>query len=306
MGWLRSKRSGLRVPLESLHLVGRGPRSALLLTDSRVSHEHASLRWDGGVWTLRDLGSLNRTTSNGQALAPGEVVSLPLGARIVFGSEEECWILEDDGPPQVMAVPLDGGIATVAEDGLLPLPSAENPLLTIYRAQNGTWTYEDGSASEPLTDQAIIQAGPLRYRFCLPQITSRTTPVSGLGGLRVSNLHLEFLVSSDLEHIEILARAGEATQKLGARSHNELLLLLARARRNDQEQGLPAPSCGWLSQDEVARMMRLDPEHLNVQIFRIRRQFAELGLVDPGQIVERRPKSRQMRFGGVSSSETRA
>lgn len=306
MGWLRSKRSGLRVPLESLHLVGRGARSALLLTDSRVSHEHASLRWDGGVWTLRDLGSLNRTMSNGHALAPGEVVSLPLGARIVFGSEEECWILEDDGPPQVMAVPLDGGIATVAEDGLLPLPSAENPLLTIYRAQNGTWTYEDGSASEPLTDQAIIQAGPLSYRFCLPQITSRTTPVSGLGGLRVSNLHLEFLVSSDLEHIEILARAGEATQKLGARSHNELLLLLARTRRNDQEQGLPAPSCGWLSQDEVARMMRLDPEHLNVQIFRIRRQFAELGLVDPGQIVERRPKSRQMRFGGVSSSETRA
>lgn len=304
MGWLRDERSGVRVPLEASHLVGRTARCALMISDARVSHEHASLRWDGEAWTIRDLGSLNRTLVNGQPIAAGQVIPLVRGASIAFGTPDVTWCLDDAAPPCVMAVPLKGGIAVVEQDGLLALPSAEHPLLTIFRDAGGSWAGEDQSTFAELQDQAIFQVGNVSYRFCLPQPASRTRPVEGLHGCRVSDLQLEFLVSQDLEHIEVVVRSGHLERKLAARSHNELLLILARRRQEDARKGLPLPNCGWVQQDELAKMVHLDLDHLNVQIFRIRRQFGELGILDPGQIVERRQRLRHMRLGAHHVAES--
>lgn len=46
-------------------LIGRDPTAQLVLTDSRVSNQHASVTLDGGVVTVRDLGSANGTLLNG-------------------------------------------------------------------------------------------------------------------------------------------------------------------------------------------------------------------------------------------------
>lgn len=303
MGWLRHEKAGKQVPLEPVHLVGRTERCALVLQDSRVSHEHASFRWDGDTWTIKDLGSLNRTFVNGEVLVPGEVRILRAGARVSFGTEDETWILASGEPPAVMAVPVLGGPAVVEQGGLLALPSAEHPALTLFRAEDGGWFKDDEVSVEPISDQMIFQVGLERYRFCLPQVSAKTSPIRDLQGCCITDLSVDFLVSLDFEHIELVVRYGPIEVRLPARSHNEVLLLLARARREDVAAGLPAPNCGWVPQDQVAQMTGLDPEHLNVQIFRIRRQFAELGLLDPAQVVERRPRNRQLRFGVPGSSE---
>jgi hypothetical protein len=39
------------------------------------------------------------------------------------------------------------------------------------------------------------------------------------------------------------------------------------------------------------------PPQLNLDVFRLRRQFAALGIVDAANIVERRPRTRQLRIG---------
>jgi hypothetical protein len=39
------------------------------------------------------------------------------------------------------------------------------------------------------------------------------------------------------------------------------------------------------------------PPQLNIEVFRIRRQFAAAGVVDAANIVERRPRTRQLRIG---------
>lgn len=303
MGWLREPISGMRVPLEAVHLVGRTKRCALLLDDSKVSHEHASLRWNGDAWTIRDLGSLNRTTVDGRTLATGEVAVLKAGSKIAFGADTQCWILDTADPPCVMAVPLAGGPGVVEHGGLLALPSVESPLVTICRAEDGSW-FRDGEGTQPLADQDVVEVGSYRYRFCLPQVTLRTSPVRGFEGRSVSDVAIQFCVSSDLEHIELVLTIGEVTERLPARSHNEMLLLLARERQRDHELGLPAPNCGWRSQDVVAKMLHVDPEHLNVQVFRVRRQFGDLGLVNPAQIIERRPRNRHLRIGVARSEET--
>jgi hypothetical protein len=75
-------------------------------------------------------------------------------------------------------------------------------------------------------------------------------------------------------------------------------LLLARARLEDTESRLPESSCGWMDQDAVIEALRVSSERLNIDIFRIRRQFASLGwIADPASIVERRPRNKQLRIG---------
>ena len=60
--------------------VGRAPDCGLVIEDSRVSKHHARLVWDGGGWTLQDLGSKNGTSVDGvpvtsQRLRGGEWLS---------------------------------------------------------------------------------------------------------------------------------------------------------------------------------------------------------------------------------------
>jgi len=44
-------------------------------------------------------------------------------------------------------------------------------------------------------------------------------------------------------------------------------------------------------------MLGLEPNVLNVQIFRARKQLAAAGFEDAAQLVERRPGARQLRLG---------
>ncbi|MGP3972023.1 FHA domain-containing protein [Streptomyces sp. 6N223] len=76
------------------YTVGRDPQGDLVLTDSRVSWRHATLRWGGQSWVVEDHGSTNGTYAQGQRiqqmpLAPGSVIHLGNaadGPRITFSS----------------------------------------------------------------------------------------------------------------------------------------------------------------------------------------------------------------------------
>ena len=62
-------------------LIGRDPAAEVHLVDSRVSRQHAQIESASGIAVLRDLGSTNGTTVNGepandQMLCDGDVVSL--------------------------------------------------------------------------------------------------------------------------------------------------------------------------------------------------------------------------------------
>lgn len=297
MAYIERKGSGQRIPVESDHLVGRSHRCTLRLDDERVSNEHASIRWTGEQWLLKDLGSLNRTTVDGHELPVTTSVVLTAGAQISFGHPDQTWILADDSAPGAIAIPDDGGAAVPAIDGLLALPSADDPQVTIHRDRQGAWGIENDGATQPIADQAPIQVGGRQFRVCLPQVPTQTAPVQGFFGKRIADVSITFRVSADLEHIELEVIAGGDRHRFGARTHNEMLLILARTRKQDALQGIPSPSCGWMYQDDLCRKAAVDPARLNVDVYRIRRQFAELGLLDPASIVERRSKARQVRIG---------
>ena len=108
---------------------------------------------------------------------------------------------------------------------------------------------------------------------------------------------IAFAHSADEETIELVAFAGERRIDLKARAHHYPLLLLARARVADEAQGVPLADQGWLLQERLLGMLRIDVMHLNISIHRSRMQFAQAGVVDAARLVERRQGTRQVRLG---------
>ena len=116
---------------------------------------------------------------------------------------------------------------------------------------------------------------------------------------------MQFSVSRDEEYVALVARGEHHVIDLGARAHHNVLLTLARSRLEDRkvrqaaERGAPPPesSEGWVYQDELADRLAIDETHLNVAVFRCRRQLAEAGIVGAASIIERRRPTRELRLG---------
>jgi hypothetical protein len=278
------------------HLVGRGPQCALRLSATYVSAQHALIRWDGRAWQLLDRGSRNGTLLNGAPLEPGRPSRLFKSSQICFGHTDECWQLVDAGEPQIMAVALDTGQALLGVQGLIGLPSSKRPQCTLYVDQDGVWKLEQANGElESVADGQIIEVAGQQFRFCCPSSTSSTekltlAPQNGAPTLR-------FAVSSDEDFVELSIEYPERTVALGSRSHNYLMLTLARQMLADRAANLPEGSCGWMDKDALADGFKITPQQIDGEVFRIRKHFAQHGLAESATIIERRPRTKQIRLG---------
>jgi hypothetical protein len=296
MALLIHHRSGTTVTLHANHLVGRSERCDLRIDEQYVSTEHASIRWNGQAWLLKDLGSRNKTYVDGTIVPSSDPFPLTPGSTLAFGLKEDTWRLEDSSGPEAVAIPLDGGQPMVAVNALLPVPSPIEPSATVYRGADGTWKLDDGEIRD-VADGSVFEVQGRAFRLSLPSAVLPTVPVGSLKPLRVKDLELEFSVSADEEHVDIIASCYEHVLRLATRTHNYLLLELARRRELDAGAKLPDTSCGWVYQDELCERLRVDAARLNVDVYRIRKQFASLEVLDPANIVERRARTKQLRLG---------
>ena len=284
--------------LEPEHLVGRALPCALRINQRYVSARHAILRWTGDRWELKDLGSRNGTFLDGRKIQSGEDLVVQKGARIGFGKIEQEWELIDTSAPSVMAVPVEGGEPVLLDGDLLALPSNEEPLVTIYPSPEGGWLLEQPDESTtPITNLQTFEIAGQSWRFCCPERILKTSISNDPLELEVRHLVLTFSVSRDEEHVALHASCGSRLFDLGARSHNYTLLTLARRRLEDAAEGLPETSCGWTYQEDISNHPNMTPAELNIDVCRLRKQFASLGVSDAAGIIERRPRTRQLRIG---------
>jgi hypothetical protein len=114
---------------------------------------------------------------------------------------------------------------------------------------------------------------------------------------RLQESGLAFCVSANEEYVHLSLRIGGRAFDLGARNHNYLLLTLARRRLRDKGAGVSDDGCGWVDLDEWSHDATLCPPRLNLDVFRIRKQFAAHGVVDAHGVIERRLPTRQIRLG---------
>jgi len=292
--------AGPRSMLLSRHLVGRSRLADLRMTEPTVSGEHAVLRWTGREWELHDLGSRNGTSIDGRRLGSGERVAISRGAVITFGQADNAWRLADDAPPTIMAI-ADDDEPICARNDLLALPSDDDPEVAIYRNAGGDWVVEQGGEPARIADRSTVRAGGRDYLLRVPDMIAPTWDASSPAP-HLAALTLRFAVSRDEEYVALTARSDHHAIDLGARAHHAVLLSLARSRLEDrnarQATGAPAESSeGWVYQDELAHQLAIDETHLNVAVFRCRRQLAEAGIIGAASIVERRRPTRELRLG---------
>ena len=292
MGALQHVRTGRRVLLNPRHLVGRAGRCDLLLPNPRVSAEHAVVTWGNG-WFVRDLGSKNGTFVDGTAMEPTRLVPLLLESVVSFGEPQDVWQLVDDAPPPPSAMGEHGRLVK-GSAGLLVLPSAEEPALTVFSDGLGRWLAESEDRREPVLDGDSVRVHGVAWRLSLPDSLARTRTEDRP---TVLDSLLRFRVSRDEEHVQLTLQSSRDTVDLGARSHLFLLLALARARQEDAERGLPDTSQGWVYQDELAKSLGITVALLNIHVHRARSQLGELGIASAAELVERRPSTRQLRIG---------
>ncbi len=286
-------KGGSASQLPSRCLIGRSHACQLRVATPETSSEHALLRWRSGAWELQDLHSRNGTYVGGRRLTSGQSIGLAPGTTLGFGRPDE-YVLIDAGPPEPHAVGLAPPHLTIeTQAGLLTLPDAEEPELTVLH-RDQTWWLERAEELRQISDGELVSTRAGTWRLHLPEQVPSTRDAADIAPT-LSSLTLHFVVRDDSDTIEMVVLRGDRRLELKTRTHHAPLLALARARL--AEQGRPGDEQGWVDQDELLRRLGCDANRLHVDIHRVRRQFAAAGVLDAVHIVERRPGTRQMRLG---------
>jgi hypothetical protein len=295
MGMLVHTETGQTRMLAERTMVGRASSCDIRLSATEVSSDHAALRWAQGQWMVVDLCSRNGTWVDGNRLSNAGSASLLPNSLLCFASPTEAWTLASDAPPQPFVRGGDRDIEIV--DGLLALPSADEPLLTIGLASDGTWFVEDDDGRRPTEDRDLHTLAGNRWRLYLPS----HVPLTAVGTRTTSPIvDAQLVIRHDQteEHVtaELVPQSGPPID-LGARAHHVLLLELARARLDDRKRGIDPAEEGWIHREELSERLKLDVTHVNIMIHRLRRQLAELGIADGPNMIQRRARSGLLRLG---------
>lgn len=292
MAVLQSSKTKFKVPCRCL--IGRSSLADLRLGSRRASSEHATLGWYSERWVLRDLGSSNGTSVDGQPLSARDRVTLSCGNQVRFGDDDEVWTVADVDRPDPCAVLLGPQECRWGQETLLVLPSVDAPEASIF-VDGERWRLDSNNQQSLPECGDVIRLDSGYYRLLLPD-HSGTRGLTAKYELELSLLELSFSVSP--ERLLLTLRQGPTEVQLPARACLYTLLALARLRGARR----PTLETGWISSGELAEARGCSPEKVNVDIHRLRKLFQEAGVRNAAQIVER-DDSKRLRMGAVRTSE---
>lgn len=299
MAALKHVSSGQVYALGAHHLVGRGRACHLLIDKREVSGEHATLRWTGEAWELRDLNSSNGTYLNHRRLGAGETVALSVGGEIAFGNPADAFVFISDAPPVIVARTLDGTCVLPDEDGMLLLPGRDAPEYIIFADEPGQWFAElpDGDCIRLHDEQTLLTRDEQIWRLSLPLAWEQTWQRDRIS-MCLAEIGLRFRTSYYENHVDIEILHGSHSMPIETRAHSYLLLYLARARLQDcNDPELGEHDRGWVEVDELVDKGIVKDDMVNVVIHRARAQFIRAHVIDADNLIERRRGPRRLRIG---------
>lgn len=282
------------------HTFGRDPSSCTVLERTEISRHHARISWNGQAWTARDLSSRNGTWIDGRRIPEGDQVEIRQGARIGFGCGNDIFRLTDEQEPRAMllAVETDGADVRIPLEAVLPVPSPDQPLGTVFLDARGTCLLElaDGAVHELRHGQGF-EVGGRHYRLVLATLPGTLPPTALAGGdARVEEARLEIGVAPDEESAEVIVVLGRSRRILPPKAHFYLLAFLARHRQADRlaraSQDEADGGEGWIDCGTACKQLRISQELLAQQVFRIRKEIAEIDSGLSASILDRRLRGR--------------
>lgn len=293
-----------RIGLHSRHLVGRSRRMQTRIDRPEVSAEHAVIAWTATGWVVRDLGSRNGTWVRGKLLDPGVEAPLVAGDDIAFGCEAATYRLASAEAPLPFAWREDQLV--LGESGFLALPSDDDPRILVQHDEDEEgWVLLQDDTRTRVRDGQTVRLDGQEWTLALPEgllPTVSTDPSAVAAPSSLSGIRFDLRCSADEEYVEIHVDLPERTVPLPPRAHHYLILVLARARLEDEARGVTTAERGWVYKDEFVRMLRWSGNRINLGIHRMRRELEVLGIEDAVGLVERRPTTGQLRLGLPSVS----
>lgn len=295
MGALLHPKNGRALDLESDGVVGRGSGCWPRFDEDYISSQHARIRWQVDGWQIKDLGSRNGTFINGERLTSAVWCSLAADDEIAFGKKEfACRLVDESRPvPLLFSVDGSGPVRIDAGVGAVPPEAADATLLC---DSNGGWWLEPAEGRPvKVRHREIFEVSGKSWYLSFQAAAPTTRIVTP--ALRMQEACLVLSHSLNEEHVQLALDTKTGCIDLGDRQHNYLVLVLARARLADQARSMPETACGWVAAEVLASQLKVSREHLNLQIFRIRKQFGAVGFEAPGAVIERRASTYELRLG---------
>ena len=299
MAYLLNQASNTCFPLAPHHTFGRLANSVDTLIDKPyISKLHAAIEWTGSHWCLKSLG-LNGTLINGDSLTQGDSRDLNVQDKIHFAEPgDPGFVVIDLTPPCDMLWPLDQSqLNPIPLSQYHLLPDANHPELALFFDESTQLWYSEtlnqGQEQQKILDGDQLEFAGGRWQFVQVQIYG---PTEAKSSRHLNDYTFIFHLSLDEETTQLELHY-QQTLDFGVRTHHYLLLQLARHRIEDAERGLDSESQGWIYADQLAAELGLDITHLNIQIFRARKQLADTLPTVLGQqsLIERR--GGKLRFG---------
>lgn len=298
-------------PLAPHHTFGRLSATVNTHIDKPyISKLHTAIEWNGKKWQIKNLG-LNGTFLNSVALRQGENRELVVGDIIHFAElTDSGFHVSDLAAPANMLWSVDSDENFAAHqliylDRYNLLPHTEIPEVAVYfDEQDQRWYLEfvhykdqhNEQQRQPIHAGDIICISQKNWQFISAEILG-PTEVRVYPAQTLTDIEFIFNLSLDEETTQLELHHHQQTINLAVRSHHYLLLQLARHRAADAARGVGIKSQGWIYTEQLATELGLDTTHMNIHIFRLRKQLADSLPNAQGQqyLLERR--GGKIRFG---------
>jgi len=298
MAVLIDKQTQQHCLLQSHHSFGRLNCSVnTFISNPYISKIHAFIEWSGEHWLIRDVSS-NGTWLNGNKLAGDQVTVLNEGDVITFASKSGyAFEVLDVKPPCDCLIPIEHSSEAIKLE-YLHLFSGESPhnIVLSYNNQTYSWWQEilsdnlDESAEFfELNDREYINIDGLTWQLQVNRTLDDTQQLRPTVA-SLDDLTFVFKTSLDEETTQVSLQSNDQNIDLLVRSHHYLTLNLARQRGKDIQSHVDESEQGWVYAEMLAKEMGLDACHLNIQIYRIRKQFVDAlnNCCDTNNIIERK------------------
>jgi hypothetical protein len=271
------------------HTLGRDRETNItLLNCPSASRNHAIIAWDGEGWHVKDI-SLNGTYINTKRMPKGQYQPIRLGDEIYFGSfNHTVWVISDLAPPITGLVPVDHGLAFIPLFDIVILP-IEQPEVIIYLSEQSQWVSESLGKTRILVAGDVVGNSQQRWQFVEGRLSTATT--GGDLSPPPNDIKFHFSVSQNVKHVSLGLIVDNKCIHMGERNHHYLLLLLARQRLIDSEDGVHPSEQGWIDKNILINMTGIIEQHINIHLHRFRKRVASLTshTTTLQQIIERRP-----------------
>jgi len=190
-------------------------------------------------------------------------------------ANNECWSLLKIDDSKTHLVSITEGVDNITLDGMVLLPSKSDPQVTVYVTPGGRWACESQSGISFLKTGDKVEVSGSAWYFINFAPETDLVEISRYTA-SASNVVATFEVSENNEFVSLKLIVNKIKYELKHRSHHGLMLVLARKRLLDINAGVCDEGQGWISKEALARSLGLKETHVNIHIYRFRKQFVTL------------------------------